>query len=299
VIGPAGISGQTTIPAGQPANPNLPAGTLMIQAKDGMALGAYPILIQGKAVINGKSVTRLASVRAVVSVSLQNLPYPPRHLNHQLAVAVTEKPPFRLTAKLDLSEAVRGVPAALTVTAVRATGFTDAIALTPFGLPPNVPAVAGAIPANQTQVKIALNLPLNAPLGTFSIGYTGRAKFQTRDFAVSSGPTPLPVVLPFDLKVEPATVGLAPGTKAKIKISAARKGGYAGPITLMLRNLPASVTAPAGTIAAGQAQVEVELTAAPTAALGNKAGVNVLGTATAAGNQQNASAGFTIAVVKK
>jgi hypothetical protein len=299
VIGPAGIGGQVTIAAGQPAAPTIPAGTLMIQAKDGMPMGAYPILVQGKTVINGKTITRLASVRAVVSLSLGGLPYPPRHLNHQLAVAVTEKPPFTLIAKLDRPDAVRGIPAAVTVTAVRTKGFTDPITLTPFGLPPSVPAVAATIPVNQTQVKIALNLPANVPLGTFSIGYTGRSKFQNRDFSVTSMPTSLPVVLPFDLKAEPAVLSVAQGAKAKLKVTAVRKGGYAGPIALLVRNLPPNVTAPAATIAAGQAFVEVELTAAPTAAPVNKPGIDVLGTATAAANQQNAAPPFTLAVVKK
>jgi hypothetical protein len=68
---------------------------------------------------------------------------------------------------------------------------------------------------------------------------------------------------------------------------------------LLLRNLPPGVTAPPSTIAANQTAVEVDLTAAPTATVGNRPGVNILGTATTAANQQNASPAFAVNVVKK
>jgi hypothetical protein len=112
-------------------------------------------------------------------------------------------------------------------------------------------------------------------------------------------PVPLVLVPPFELKVEPVPVKLAPEEKVKIKVTAVRKGGYQGPISVELRNLPANVAAPKADIAPDQTQVEIELTAAANAALGDKADVNALGTATAAANQQNASANFTISVVKK
>jgi hypothetical protein len=104
--------------------------------------------------------------------------------------------------------------------------------------------------------------------------------------------------LPFDLKVEQAVVSLKPGEKTKIKISAQRKGGYAGPITLDFRKLPAGVTAGKVMLNADQSTVEVELTAAPTAAPGDTA-IDVNGTATALNNLQNASPAVTVRVQKK
>jgi hypothetical protein len=299
VVGPAGVTGTATINAGQPAAPNLPAALLLIAARADLPPGVYPIVIQGKATINGQVVTRYASVRTVVAQNLAKLPYPPRQLFHQVGVAVTEKPPFTLAAKFDHPEAVRGLPAVLTITATRSTGFVAPITLAPFGLPPGVPPVAATIPQNQNQVKVQLNPAPNAPLGTFLVAFTGRTRHQNRDFAVTSTPAPLVLGLPFDLKVDLAKFSVAQGGKVKVKVSAVRKGGYQGPIALQLRNLPPGVTAPAATIAAGQALAEVELSAAPTAAVGDRAGVNVLGTAPAAANQQNASAGFTVSVLKK
>jgi hypothetical protein len=102
--------------------------------------------------------------------------------------------------------------------------------------------------------------------------------------------------LPFDLKVEPTPLKLPVGDKAKLKITATRKAGYQGPINVELRNLPANVTAPKGVIEMAQTTVEIEISAAATAVVGDKADVNVLGTATTAANQQNASSNFTVSV---
>jgi hypothetical protein len=155
------------------------------------------------------------------------------------------------------------------------------------------------IPKGQNEVKVQLNVAANAAVGSFPITFIGKTKFQNKDFTVEGLPAPLVVALPFDLTVEPATVMLAPGAKVKCKVTAIRKGGYQGPITLEVRNLPANVTAAKVDIPMAQSAAEIELTAAAAAAPGNKADVNVLGTATASANQQNASPNFAVNVVKK
>ncbi len=292
---PPGLTGQTTIAAGQAA------GKLVLTAGPEVPMKPYIVRVQGKASINGKDEVVAASVRAVVSQNLGGLPYPPRDLNQLVALSVTEKPPFLLTAKFDGGELVRGVPTNLTVTATRQPGFTDAITFNPVvGLPPNVPVPAvKTIAKDQNEAKVAITAAANAPVGQYEFVLTGKTKFQNRDYIVSSLPVSLVIALPFDLQIEGAPLKLLPGDKAKLKVTAVRKGGYQGPIALQLRNLPAGVTAPAATIAQGQNMVEVEVTAAANAAAGDKADVNVLGTASAAANQTNASPNFTVSVGKK
>ena len=99
--------------------------------------------------------------------------------------------------------------------------------------------------------------------------------------------------------MEPAALKIPQNGKVKIKLTATRKGGYQGPIAFELRNLPANVTAGKGTIAMGQNDAEVEITVPANAAAGEKKDVNILGTATAAANQQNATPNFTVTVEKK
>src|SRR5581483_2065211 len=105
----------------------------------------------------------------------------------------------------------------------------------------------------------------------------------------------LAVVLPFELKVEPAQAVIDQGGKAALTVTAARKGGYAGPVGLELRNLPAQVSATRATIKPGETSAALTLSAAAQAPLASRGDVDVLGTAPL-GNQQAASPAFTVRV---
>src|SRR5262249_6900172 len=153
-----------------------------------------------------------------------------------------------------------GKPAMLTITATRAPGFTEEIAITAAGLPPTVTAALKNIPKGQNEVKVQLSSAANAPGAQIPLTITGKARFHPTDFSVNAPPVTLVVsVIPFELKVEPTPVKIVQGTKVKLKVTAQRKG-YAGPIALEIRNLPANVTAAKGTIGQGQTAVEMELT---------------------------------------
>jgi hypothetical protein len=299
VTGPPGFSGALTIAAGQPPQPNVPAGQLLISVKPDVAMGPHFLTIQGKATINGKPFTTTVHVGAALRTALAGLPFPPRQLPDTVAVAVTQKPPFALTAKVDAGEALRGAAATVTVTAVRDAGFVEEIALSPGALPPNVAAALKPVPKGANEVKVTLTPAANAALGSFTFTLVGKSKHQTKDVSGTSAPAPLVVSLPFELKATPLPVKLLPGSKAVLKVTATRKGGYAAPISLEVRNLPANVTAAKGTIPLGQTAADLEIAAAANAVAGDKADVNVLGTATAAGNQTAATANFTVSVGKK
>ena len=79
------------------------------------------------------------------------------------------------------------------VTAVRAPGFTEEIALTATGLPPNVAPALKNIPANMNEVKVQLNVAANAAPGTFPIVVNGKAKHQNKDFSANAPPANLVV----------------------------------------------------------------------------------------------------------
>src|SRR5262249_49981527 len=229
--GHPGLTGTVTIKEGQapnaapPPQPPQIAAQLLLNVAPDVPMGAYRIYVQGKATINGKPVVEYASVRTSVSAGLAGLTHPPREMLTAVGVGVTEKPPFSLTAKLDLPEALRGVPATMTVTATRMPNFTEEIALTPAGLPPTVAPAVKPLPKGTNEVKITLTPAANAPLGPVSVSFVGKAKFNGKDYSVTSLPASFPVTLPFDLKVDPAPVKVLQGDKVKIKVTAARKGG--------------------------------------------------------------------------
>jgi hypothetical protein len=299
VVGHPGITGQIVLNATPPPPPNQPAGKLTIAVKPDVPMGPNFVRIQGKATINGQPVIVDADVTPTVKEELAGLPFPPRDLLHSVALAVTEKPPFSLLAKFDVAESLRGTPIPVTITAQRSPGFADEIDLTPSGLPANVTLPGLKIAKGQNEAKGQLTAAVNANLGQLAIRFIGKAKVQFKEFQVTSAPAILALVPPFELKIDPAALKISQNSKPKIKITATRKGGYQGPIGFELRNLPANVTATKGTIAMGQNEAEVEITVPANAAPGEKKNVNVLGTATAAGNQQNASPNFTVTIEKK
>jgi len=98
---------------------------------------------------------------------------------------------------------------------------------------------------------------------------------------------------PFALEVQQKVVKLAQGGKAKIVVTAERKD-YEGPIILELTNLPAKVsTVSKAMIAASAREVEIEITAANDADIGEKTDVLAM-----ASNPLVASSPFTIKVEK-
>jgi hypothetical protein len=297
VLAPVGIEGKATIPQGAAPAPPAPANAaptvmLPVTVKPDVPVGSYSLLVQGKAVINGKPVVEYASVRFPASQNLAGLTYPPRSLLHQVGFAVTPKPPFTLAAKFDAAEYLRGGPATVTITVTRDAGFAEEIALTATGQPANVSPALKNIAKDQNEVKAQLNVAANAPIGQFPISFVGATKSNGRDFSVAAAPANLVLTPPFTLSVSPIPFKIAQGGKMKLKARATRKAGYQGPIALEVRNLPANVTATKVTIADGQSEAELEISAASTAALGNKADVNVLGT----GKEPNASSNFTLTV---
>lgn len=295
VISPANLTGSTTVKAGQAA------GTLLIQSKGEPPLGPHVVVIQAKATVDGQVVTEPVSSRAAVSTALANLPYPPLHLQSHVAVGVKEKSPFSLTVKMDTAEGAPGLPANVTITAMRGPGFAEEIVLNPpQGLPPNVPAPKlGTIAKDKTEFKFPLDVNAKTPLGDYVLLFSGKAKVGKTDVNGDPSPLLLAVTPPFELKIEPAPLNLTPGAKAKVKITATRKAGYKGPIGVELRNLPAKVTAAKSAIAADQPSIEIELAAAADAAVVEAANVDALGTATALNNLTNASPPITVRVQKK
>jgi Bacterial pre-peptidase C-terminal domain len=297
--GAPGISGQTLVTSTPPLGPNQPAAWLFISTSPNTALGPYACRVRGVATINNRRIVADAGVRAVVSQELAGLPYPPPDLTHMLGIGVTEKPPFTLIANFARPDAIRGGAVPLTIAATRIPGFDDEISLSALGLPATVSAALKNIPKGENEVSVQIAAAPNAPLGKFLVSFAGKAKTQNREFHNLTQPAPLTVTLPFELHVEPARLELSPGKKARIKVTVVRKGGYSGPIDLDVRNLPAKVTAPKVVIPPDRSAGEIELSAGADVPASEKADVHVLGVATAAGNQQNASPSFAIRIAKK
>ena len=299
IVGHPGFSGSVNIPAGVPGTPPPAAGTpiafLPLIAKPDVPIGPYVLRIQTKGIAAGKEVIRFANINDLVKQSMAGLGFPPREMLNTIAVGVTDKPIFVLTPKLGSPDVLRGMPVTIKIAAAKAMGFDDAITITAVGLPPNVTAALKPLPKGSNEIELQITAAVNAPIGSFNVMFRGAAKSGAKDFAYYSAPVALNIALPFDVKVEPALLSLKPGAKAKVKVTAVRRGSFKGAIDVELKNLPANVTAPKTPIPMDKNEVEIEVTAAPAAVAGDKADVNATGLA---GKDAATSPNFTVRIEK-
>jgi hypothetical protein len=295
------LSGADGLTATATVRPGQNAAALVVHARGDAPPAAHTATVLGKATIDGKPVIVPASRRAVLSQELSGLPYPPLTANTLIGIGVIQRPPFTLAARMDPPDGVPGTKATITITATRDKDFTqDITILPPVNLPPNVPVPKiPNIAKGKNDVSFPLDLNPKAPMGDYALLFSAKSKLKEGEVTATALPLDLVLGPPFTLKVEPATVALKPGSKAKVYVIATRRGGYKGPIAVEVRKLPANVTSTKATIGADQTVTDLEIAAAPAAGPGNKADVDVLGTASALNNLQNAAPAFTVRVEKK
>lgn len=294
--GHPGLTGTANIKAG--ANASL----LLVTVKSDVPMGSYQFQIVGKAKIDGIDVVQAAGAKGLVVQSLNGLIYPPMHLQTYVALAIKEKAPFTLAIKMDPPDGIPGGKANVTITATRDAGFDEEITLaSPTGLPPTIPApkTVPAIAKGKTETSFPLDLSPKTPLGEYFILVSAKTKHMGKELTGAAPPLLLVLGAPFDLKVEQAAINLKPGEKAKVKVTAVRKGGYKGPIALDFRNLPAGVTADKVSIADGKNDAEATLSADAKAAPATNVAVTVGGAASALNNLANVSPAFMVSVQKK
>jgi hypothetical protein len=210
VVGPKGLSGTVTIPAGAPKAPNLPAATLPIKAADDLPPGPLTFRIQVKPVEGPKAKpdpkakpnpkakpkapeplpvgTFFASTQTALTRDLANLPNPPATLAHTLLIAVRERPPFTLALKLGTAVAPRGKPIIGAVTVTRIPGFTAEVVLTAIGLPPGVAMAPVKVLAGQSSAKVQFNVGKGVKPGAFAVTIQGQTTHMGRGFSASAAP---------------------------------------------------------------------------------------------------------------
>ena len=186
LVGPAGLAGAGTIAQGAPAKPADPAGNLTITCPTGFASGLYPIRIVGKATINGKAVSVIASTRPAMTAALGGLPVPPVRLTRSVAVGVIDRMPFTLAVKIDPAIVAPGKDATFTVTLTRRDGYAEPVALSVAGLPANATADAPTIAKDKTEAKIVVKTKDNTPVGAPALIVNAKAKVDGADVTVAA-----------------------------------------------------------------------------------------------------------------
>lgn len=228
------------------------------------------IQIVGKAKINDADVQAVASTMGALRTGFNGLPNPPAALDGSIGLGIGPvfAPFFELAtdAKTIPYPQVIGTTS-FKVTAKRLNKFDDKIDLAVQGLPPSFTAKVAAIDKGKNDVMIEVTGPKALAEGEYPLKIVGTATFQNQPKQVVAEAA-LEVVPPVGVTLAPAGP-LVVGGKQKVKVKLNRLGGEKGAVQVSFKNLPTGVTAPAATIAEGQAEADVELSAAANTPVGS------------------------------
>jgi len=262
---------ETTISATLPAS--LAAGTLA-NAR-----------IVGRAKVGEVDVMDTADTLVALRGQFNGLPYPPAELDGAIGIGVG--PVFADFFKLMVDGNVVTFPqlvgtAAFEVKTERLNGFDEQVAVAIEGLPPGFTAEATPIEKGKPSSAVTIKGPGAIAEGDYPIVVRGSGNFQNQPRTVTLDSVVLRVSKPLGLTAA-AAGPLTTGATQKLKLTANRFGDEKGAIALTLQGLPLGVTAPAEiAIAEGQTEVEIDLTAAADAMLG-QAQITVVGATTIQG----------------
>ncbi|MGH7136576.1 MAG: hypothetical protein ACREHD_12610 [Pirellulales bacterium] len=230
----------------------------------------HHIHVVGQAKIGETEFRATASTIVPLRAQLSGLPYPPAELDGDIGLGIG--PVFADFFQLSVEPSPVLLPqvaaaATVTIKAAKSNGFDDNITLAFDGLPPGVAAAAAPIPKGQPQVAIPLTGPSALAEGDYKFRIIGSAVFQNQPKQVVLGDVVLRVVKPFDVSVA-AAGPMTRGAAQKLKFSVARTAA-AGPVSIRLKHVPAGLNIPAEiTIPEGQNEVQIDVTAAADAPLG-------------------------------
>ena len=174
---------------------------------------------------------------------------------------MTEPPQFTIQTQLECSVLGRGTTLPICVTAKRSCDFDEPLTLAVQGLA-NVSLDGKSIAKAKGGTTLKLTAKKNAPLGVHSIVITATGKKGKRTITVAAPALQIDLRMPITVSLNTAAGRIMAGEKLKIKARVERILGFEAAVELELKNLPEGVTAPKATIAQGEHEVEIELTAA-------------------------------------
>ena len=201
-------------------------------------------------------------------------------------------PVFNLQVLPAKVEFVEGQKATVTVKAMR-KNYKGSIALAWKNLPVGVTASEAQIPRDKDSIEVELTAGPGSGGKIKADVHTVGSTFDKKQVA-SSNVTVTVISRLFELKVE-KTAKITMGSKAFLRVSAQRTD-YEGPIALEVKDLPSDVKAAKAVIPAGKSEIDIELAAADQVK-DVKADIHILGTATAANNQQRQSSAIQLQII--
>lgn len=218
-----------------------------------------------------------------------------RHVISPAFKVLVEGPPIVARVEPALVSLVQGSTGRCKLDIVR-KGYQGPVEVELRNLPPEVTVKSVLIPKGQTSATLEFTAGDKAALGDRGgIAIVGVA-VERKKLAVPLAGLGTRIQEPFSLVLQPASIQLKEGDKAKLKVKAVRRT-YQGPIAMAVKNLPGQVTAGKVTLPEGKVDGEIEVAASATAPSGTRTDVQVIGTAVS--SRQTLSNTVVVAVAGK
>jgi hypothetical protein len=257
-------------------------GLLTLLASDLAAAGPTNLKLQGTALLGSQEMVEPGGV---------------------LAMSVVEAPGFRLKATPGELSLVPQGSGEVSLEVERVAGFTGDVNVSPVEVA-GVKAPTVIVPSGATSAKLPISaLDSLKPGATIPLKLEATAHTGTEAITRIATVT-LKVLEPpdFAVSVGPDRVTLQPGQTRTLTVTLARKGGYAGPVSLAFSMPPIKgVTLQVPALGAGETSGTVTITAAGDAAPTVVQGVSIWGTAVLQGKPvtREAPTKLTLEVEKK
>jgi hypothetical protein len=197
------------------------------------------------------------------------------------AVTSTKQADFALAGPATKVALTAGATAQISVSADAFNGFSGQVAATLAGLPSGVTASLSSLTLTPgTAQTITLTAAPSAASGSATLTLLGTSGTLSHNFEFSLALNPQVAAPDFALTATPNNLTLQAGGAAQsFAVSATAINGFAGPVSLLLNNLPAGVSGPSSAVTVQPGTpVMLALTATPGAAAGT-APITLAGTA--------------------
>ncbi len=166
-VGGKGLSGQVTVAANKPPQPNQIGAMLVVKVDRSTPIGPQLITLECQADINGKKVKQYVNLRTLVKQSLAGLPFPPNNWSSDVAVAITEAAPFEVLVEGAPLTLTPGGKAKIKIVTARVAGYDGPVAVELRNLPVNVTATRGVIDKGKNVLEVEVTANAKAAVGNF------------------------------------------------------------------------------------------------------------------------------------
>lgn len=191
IVGDPALSGTVTLPAGQTFT------FIPVLVKAGTKPGAYAYQVQGKAKVDGQTITRTGNLVDLVKANLGGMSNPPPDLLYGSVAAAIEKPAFSLKLTAEPASMEKGKTGKVLIEATRGDGGDGDIAIVPLFVAPNVAAAAAKpIAKGQTKGELGLTLAPATAVGPSPVILRATSKVAGKDYAIIPAPLVIDVIEP-------------------------------------------------------------------------------------------------------